>query len=293
MLYPYGQLVFDGLAIGLVYVILAAGFVLVISITRILFIAYGMFYMIGAYAVWYAFDTWNLPYFVALPVGVIITAVVGMLSYLLIFQRLQFKEGQFLATIAAAIGLMMILGQAGLLVFGTIPRSIPTVFPGMIRWLGLNISVDKLVLIGLGVAITILLFLFLERTNMGRAMRAVSFLPEAASLHGISATRVCLITMGIGAALAAFAGGIIAPSYGIHPQMGSSIILIVLLMVMLGGMDSLLGAVAGGIVVGQVLSFGQYYIGGMSQILLFIVIGIVIYFRPAGLLGRRSDLGVS
>lgn len=287
----FGQLIFDGLAIGLVYVVLAAGFVMVISITRILFVAYGMFYLLGAYSVWYAVTRLDIPYFIALPIGVAVTAIMGMLCYILIFQRLQFKEGSFLSTIAAAMGLILIIGQASLLVFGTVPRGIPVVFPGMIKWLGINIGVDKLVLIGLGIAITVLLFLFVEKTNIGRAMRAVSFSPEAASLRGINATRICLITMGIGSALAAFAGGIIAPSYGLHPQMGSTIIVIILLMVMLGGMDSLLGAVAGGLVVGQVLSFGQYFIGGTVQILLFIVIGVIIFFRPAGLLGRRSDIG--
>jgi branched-chain amino acid transport system permease protein len=296
MLSLIGQLIFDGMAMGLVYVILAAGLVLILSVSQIFFIAYGQFYMIGAYAVWYAVSMLHLPYIVALPIGVLTTTILGLLSYVLIFQRVQFMEGRFLATITAALGLTLILGQAGLLVFGTVPRSIPNVFPGMTNWLGINISIDKLALIGLGVTVTVALFLVHERTKIGRAMRAVSILPQVASLQGINTNRIYLVTLGIGTALAGFAGGIIAPSYSINPQMGTNIIVSVLLLVMLGGMDSLLGAVAGGIVVGQILSFGQFFIGGTVQIFLFFVIGAIIFFRPAGLLGRQAgfgDLGIN
>jgi branched-chain amino acid transport system permease protein len=288
----FGQLIFDGMSIGMIYVILAAGLVFILSITEILFIAYGMFYMIGAYAVWYGVHALNLPYFLALVVGVIATAALGIISYVLIFQRLQHMEGRFLATITAALGLSLILSQGGLIVFGTYPRSIPNVFNGVFNVYGITINVDKLALIGMGVVVTIILFWLYERTRIGRAMRAVSYQPEVASLFGVNVNRIYLITIGISTGLAGFAGAIIAPSYGINPQMGNNILLSVLLMVMLGGMDSLLGALVGGLVVGLVLSFGQYYIGGLVQLILFFLIGVIIYFRPAGLLGKRTDIGV-
>jgi branched-chain amino acid transport system permease protein len=288
----FGQLVFDGLTIGLVFVILAAGLVFILSITEILFIAYGQYYMIGAYAVWYAMHVLSLSYPLSLLIGVVTSAVLGIVSYILIFQRLRNMEGRFLMNLTAALGLSLMLSQGGLLVFGTYPRSIPRVFMGEFTHLGITFSSDKLALIAMGIAITICMFWLYEKTKIGRAMRAVSFHPEIASLHGISTYQIYLIAMGLGTGLAGFAGGIIAPSYGINPQMGNNILLTVLLMTMLGGMDSLMGAVVGGIVVGQVLSFGQYYIGGLSQIALFLVIGIIIYFKPAGLLGKRADIGL-
>ena len=292
MLSLFGQLVFDGLTIGLVYVILAAGLVFILSITEILFIAYGQFYMIGAYGVWYAVNLLHLPYFLSLIVGVIVTAALGILSYILIFRRLHTVEGRFLSNLTAALGLSMMLSQGGLLVFGTYPRSIPTVFKGSFTELGITFSVDKIALICMGIGVTVILFWLYERTKIGRAMRAVSYQPEVASLHGVNANRIYLVAMGLGTGLAGFAGAIIAPSYGINPQMGNNILLSVLLMTMLGGMDSLLGAVVGGVIVGLVLSFGQFYIGGLVQIVLFVVIGIIIFFRPAGILGRRADIGV-
>ncbi len=286
-----GQLIFDGLAMGLVYVILAGGLVLILSVTQIFYIAYGMFYMVGAYAVWYGVYAMHLPYFACLFLASLVTAVMGALSYVLVFQRLQFTEERFLSTITAALGLSIMMSQGGLLIFGTVPRSIPAILPGTINALGVTVSADKIVLIGLGIAITLFLFVVYEKTPVGRAMRAVSYLPEAASLQGVNANRVYVVTMGISCAVAGFAGGIIAPSYGLVPQMGQNVLLPVLLMCMLGGMDSLVGAVIGGLVVGQVLSFGQFLIGGLSQIVLFFVIAVVIFFRPNGLLGRKTDFG--
>jgi branched-chain amino acid transport system permease protein len=286
-----GQLVFDGLAMGLVYVILAGGFVLVLSVTQIFYIAYGMFYMVGAYAVWYGASVIHLPYFACLFIAPLLTAMLGMLTYILVFHRLRFAEERFLSTITAALGVSLMMSQGGLLIFGTVPRSIPAIIPGMISIMGANVSTDKIVLIGLGIAVTLFLFVVYEKTSIGRAMRAVSYLPETASLQGVNTNRVYTVTMGISCAVAGFAGGIIAPSYGLVPEMGQNVLLPVLLMCMLGGMDSLFGAVIGGLVVGQVLSFGQFFIGSSSQIVLFLVIAVVIFFRPNGLLGRKGDFG--
>jgi branched-chain amino acid transport system permease protein len=287
-----GQLVFDGLAMGLVFVILATGLVLITSVNKILFMAFGMFYTIGAYTTWYAVSLLQIPYFIALVVGVLGAGIIGVLCYVLIFQRLMHVEGGFLATLIASMGLLMVLSQGGILIFGTQPRSIPAVFPGMLHWFGINIPVAKLVLIGLGIAATLLLFLVYEKTALGRSMRAVSFQPEAAALQGIHTDRIYMMSIGIGTALAGIAGGILAPVYGITPQMGNDVVWTVMLMTMLGGMDSLLGAVAGGVVIGQLLSFGQFYIGSNIMIILFIFIGVVLYFKPNGLLGRGMDIGI-
>jgi branched-chain amino acid transport system permease protein len=287
-----GQLIFDGFSMGLVFVILATGLVLIASVNKILFMAYGFFYTIGAYVTWYAIQTLDLPYFGAALVGVIGAGIIGIICYLLVFQRLQHTEGGFLATLISSMGLLMVLGQSGLLVFGTQARSIPNVFPGAFPIAGINIIHSKLFMIGVGLVVTLILFLIVERTALGRSMRAVSFLPETASLHGINSNWTYMITLAIGTAMAGIAGAILAPNYGLSPNMGNNIIWTVMLMTMLGGMDSLLGAVAAGVVIGQALSFGQFYIGGMIQVVVFAFIGIVLYFRPNGLMGKGIDIGI-
>jgi len=287
-----GQLIFDGMAMGLVFVILAAGFVLISSVSKILFMAYGMFYTIGAYAVWYGVRELELPYFVALPVGFIFAGLIGSLCYILIFRRLKSSEGGFLATLIASMGLMLVLGQSGLLIYGTVPKSVPGVFTGQLELGEVIISFDKLALIGMGLASVLVLFWVYEKTSLGRAMKAVSFNAETSALQGVNSNRIYLITLGLGTAMAGFAGCILAPTYGINPQMGSNILWTVILLCMLGGMDSLIGAVVAGALIGQMLSFGQYFIGGTVQIAIFVVIGIILYLRPQGLLGKGIDIEV-
>jgi branched-chain amino acid transport system permease protein len=279
------------MAMGLIFVILAAGFVLIVSVSRILLMAYGAFYTIGAYATWYAVKNLNFPYLPSLVIGISVAVIITILSYILVFRRLT-HTGGFLATLMAAMGLSMVLTQGGILVYGTVPRSIPTVFSGMFNVFGVIIGVDKLVLITVSIIVTALLFLVYEKTSLGRQLRAVEFLPEAASLQGVNIDKIYLVALGLGCALAAFAGGILAPSYGINPEMGNYVFWTILLLTMLGGADSLLGAVVGGLIIGQLLSFGQYFIGSSIQIVIFLFIGVVLYFKPNGLLGRGIDIGI-
>jgi branched-chain amino acid transport system permease protein len=285
-----GQLTVDGVTMGMVYVILSAGIVFIMSVSRIFYLAYGQFYMLGAFVTWMAVETFNLPFLVALLLAVLVTAILGVLTYRFIFQYTTYSDQKFLATIVAAIGLMLVLSQSGLVIFGTGTHSIPSLFRGMVSGFDINVTVDKLVLLLVTIVVTLLLFLFYGRTGIGRAMRAVSFLPDVASLQGIDDKRICVISVGIGTALAGFAGAMIAPSYGIYPEMGHNVIVSVMLIAMLGGIDSLMGAVVGGIVVGLVLSFGQYFIGSYSQVVLFLVAGIILFFKPGGLLGYGTEL---
>lgn len=287
-----GQLIFDGFAMGLVFVILACGLVLITSVNRILFMAYGLFYTIGAYTTWSCIEYLSLPYPVALLIGLVASGVLGIVCYVLVLHRLQKLEGGFLATLIASMGLLMLLNQGSIHLFGTQMRSIPPLFPGILSLGGITITYSKVFLIGLSIFTTLLLFLIYEKTSIGRSMRAVSYAPEGAALQGMNSTRIYLITMGLGTALAGFAGGAIAPAYSISPDMGANVVWTVMLMMMLGGMDSLLGAVVGGVVIGQVLSFGQYYIGSAVQIVVLVFVGVVLYFKPTGLLGRGIDIGI-
>ena len=283
---PFGQLIVDGLAMGVVYVLLASGFNLIISTPKILFIAYGEFYMLGAYILWGLVHELEFPFLVALCLAILATAILGGIVYRLIFQRI---EGHFLAIIVGAIGLMMLMSQAIMLGFGTESKSLASVFTGMINIGNLRISVERAVLIVLTLAVLVGLHLFLQRTRIGRAMRAVSFNADVAALQGVNSNMTNLATMVLGCALAGFAGGIMTPVFAIHPTMGA-ITFVVLLVVMLGGIGSMLGAIVAGLVLGVTLSFGQYSIGGgVAQILFFLVVGIIIFFRPGGILGQAME----
>ncbi len=283
---PFVQLVVDGLAMGVVYVLLASGFNLIISTPKILFIAYGEFYMLGAYILWGLANELKFPFLVALCLAILATAILGGIVYRLIFQRI---AGHFMVIIVAAIGLMMLMSQAIMLGFGTESKSMASVFTGMINIGGIGISIERAVLIMITLAVLVGLHLFLQKTKFGRAMRAVSFNSDVAALQGVNSNMTNLATMVLGCALAGFAGGIMTPVFAIHPTMGA-VTFVILLVVMLGGIGSMLGAIVAGLVLGVTLSFGQYSIGGgVAQILFFLVVGIIIFFRPGGILGQPAE----
>jgi branched-chain amino acid transport system permease protein len=159
------QLVIDGLGMGLVYVLLASGMNLIIAISGILFLAYGQFYMLGAYILWGLMVLLKVPYFISLCVATIVPAILGGLVYRLIFQRIQSMGRQFLNGIVAAIGLMLLIGQAALLAFGTSSRGVGSVFTGMLEVGGVHITFEKVVLILLAVVVLLALHFILQKPS--------------------------------------------------------------------------------------------------------------------------------
>ncbi len=283
------QLFVDGLSIGVVYMLMSSGFNLVMAVPNIIFIAFGDFYMLGAFAVWYLQVRAGVYYLLAVIIAVIATAILGALSYVLVFRPLQFRRNQFLTNIIAGVGLMLIIGQAALMIFGTGSRSVPPVFTSVIEVLGVRIPTDKVIVIGISAVVLLALHILLRKTRRGRAMRAVSFRADVATLQGVNADRMFMIAVTIGCALAGFAGGIMAPILGVEVSMASNGFL-VMLVVMLGGVGSMMGAILGGLVFGMSLSYGQYFVGsGEAQILFFAVILVILLFKPGGLLGKNIE----
>lgn len=162
------QLIFDGLAMGLVYVLLAAGNVLICSVNKIIMVSYGMFYTIGAYFTWYLSEETNLPYGIIVCLATLGSALVGMIAYKLTLQRHQLKitEGGFLATMIVSMGLQIVLNQLILIVFGTEPHSVSAVFPGRLNINGVSIAYDKVMMIVVGIVVTILLFLVFKKASL-------------------------------------------------------------------------------------------------------------------------------
>ena len=281
------QLFVDGVSIGIVYVLMASGFNLIMSVERILFIPFAQFYMLGAYFAWYLMVPLHMNFWLALVIASAATAVLGGVAYMTTFRWVQYKEGQFLTTLLIGIGWMLIITQLALRLFGTEARGIPSVFPGAISLFGLRISTEKAVVVVIGIAVLLALQMMLQRTKMGRAMRAVAFNADVAALQGVNATRVFTVTMAFGCGLAGFAGALLAPVFAVTTQVGAMAFLVPLV-VMLGGLGSMLGVILAGLLFGMALSYGQYFVGGgQAQIAFFIVVAIVLIIRPGGILGKK------
>jgi branched-chain amino acid transport system permease protein len=284
-----GQLIMDGLAIGLVYVLMSSGFNLVVSVSNIIFIAFGEFYMLGGFITWYVVVPAHLPYGVGVVVAAIVTGILGFLSYILLFKKIQYVANHFLVNMVIGVGIMLVIGQGALLLFGTDSRGLPAVFERVLNVGGIRVSVDRLMVIGIALVMLGALHLLLQKTRIGRGMRAVSIRADVATLQGVNARQIFTVSVAIGCALAGLAGAITAPLFGVDFSMRSTGFL-VLLVVMLGGVGSMPGAILGGIVFGLTLSFGQYYIGGgIAQIIFFLVVMVILIFRPNGLLSKSGQ----
>jgi branched-chain amino acid transport system permease protein len=277
------QLLVNGLSIGMIYVLVGSGLILLLGVVRIFNFAHGEFYMLGAFFTFGVCQFLHLNFFLAIVLSIVAITLLGVVSYQFIFRYLR---GDFLLCTAASIGLSMIFMRGSLLGFGTEERGLRPPIGGSLNMGPVKLPAEKTVAIILCLAVMFGLYLLLMKTRTGKAMRAVKLDNEVASLQGINTNRMYLVVFAIASALAAMAGGIIAPVFSIKPAMGHDVFLKCLLVLSVGGMESMLGGVIGGIVVGLITSFGMFYMGGLSEILLYGIIGLILVFKPYGLFGE-------
>ncbi len=280
----FAQLIFNGIAIGLVYVFMASGFNLILSVTGIFFITFGMFYALGAYTTWWLVQL-GVPYFAGVAISTVGTAIGGVILYLLVMRKIRTGEQGMLRVLIASIMLVTLLTQFVLHVFGTSPRGIPPVFKGHWKVWGVVIGMDRVAVILISIAILLALHFFLNRTRIGRGMRTVAFHPDVAALLGVNSEKVFITTIAVGLGLVGFAGGLMAPILGVDITMGAAGFM-VLLVIILGGIGSMIGSILSGILLGVVIAFSQFYVSaGVGQIIFFAVVGIFFFFRPGGMFG--------
>ncbi len=282
------QLMFDGLAIGLVYVFMAAGFNLILSVTNVFFVAFGMFYALGAFFTWALMQV-GVPFFAAVVIGSLLTAIGGAIVYLLVMRKVNAGEQALSKALITSIMLFTVLYQIVLLAFGTSPRGLPRVFSGSWRIEGVVIGVDRAVMIVISIIVLIALHFFLQKSRIGRGARALAFSPSVAALHGVNPGWMGTAIFAIGLGLAGFAGGLMAPLFGINVTMGQTGF-VVLLVIMLGGIGSMLGSICAGVILGLILSFSQFLLSaGVGQMVFFGIVALFFFFRPGGLFGKPLE----
>jgi branched-chain amino acid transport system permease protein len=167
-------------------------------------------------------------------------------------------------------------------------RGLAMILPGIVHLGTAAISYQKLAVIGFTLIVMAAMYIVLNYTKVGLAIRAIAQQPVAASLCGISSTRLALIVMGIGCALAAMAGAIMAPLYTVNPFIGRSPQIMALLAIVIGGLGSLPGAIVGGLILGLVNSVVAYYISYLSEAFLFTLVIMILLVKPQGLFGASA-----
>ena len=275
----------NGLALGWIYILIAMGLSLVFGTMRILQVAHGEVYMLGAYAVYFFSVTHGLSFIVAMPLAMAIGLLLG-----LILEKFFFRPfgGELFTTIMIGLGLMIVL-QAGVTVgFGVTPKSIPSFAPQPVEVLGVMLGTDRLIAVGVSMSMVLLLYFFLKRSKYGQALTAAAQHREASLLMGINPTHMSMMAMAIGSALAAIAGGLMGAIFPINPVMGGMALMKGLIIIILGGMGSLLGVVVGGLILGFIDGIAPVLSGpAAAAIAPLFIVTIILVLRPQGLFGRE------
>jgi branched-chain amino acid transport system permease protein len=281
------QLLVSGLSTGSIYVLVALGLVLAFKGTGILNFAHGELVALGAYVALFLTVFLHLPYWLVLLLSLVIMALVGALFERLLIQPL-IRAPPFTVVVATMAISLMIKNVLRLSWQETI-ATLPSPLDDVSLHIGeVSINPQYVWIIGCSVVITAMIALFFRKSLTGKALQAVAQNTDAARLMGIRVSLVFPLTFAISSMLAALAGILYAPVIGIQPEFGS-IIMKGFVAAILGGFNSLLGAVVGGLVLGVLESFGGAFIGGtFKDVTAFAVLMTVLLIRPNGLFGKAE-----
>ena len=276
------QQILNGLTLGSVYSLVALGLTLVYGILHIPNFSHGALFMAGAYAAFFAAGSLGANYWVALVAAAIVTALIAVLSERLVFNRL--RDAPPLHDMIAAIGLLLFFEAVAQAIWGADFHRLAPPYPGILRVAGTVLPIQRVLIIVAALALMLGLHFFLKRTVMGSTIVAMAQNREGASLVGIDLTRVSMLTFAISGALAAIAAVLFAPINLVFPGMGNLVILKAFVIIILGGMGSVPGAIIGGMVIGFAESFGAFYIStDMKDIIAFALLVLILSARPEGL----------
>jgi branched-chain amino acid transport system permease protein len=281
------QLVISGLLIGSIYALMSIGLTLIFGVLRVVNFAHGEFLMIAMYGAWAFSKLLGLnPYIAAIAV-VPAMFLFGALVYRLVIGSA--LEKPHLVVVFATMGLSIFLQNAALMAMTADLRDVPPIFGRSISVGHIFIKGELLLGFVVTLACTIALQWVIKYTFLGKAIRATVQDGEAAKLMGIAVPKIFLITFATGSALVGLAACVMLPLFSVFPTVGLNFVLIAFVIVVLGGMGSIEGALFGGFCVGVVQSVGSYYVApAFGQLFFFVLFLLVMIFRPNGLFGQKG-----
>lgn len=276
------QQVLNGLTLGGIYSLVALGLTLVYGILHVPNFAHGAFYMAGAYAAFWLVTTQGFNYWVGMAGAAVAVALIAVLAERLVFHPLRDAPG--LHHMIAAIGLLLFLEAGAQAVWGADFHRLPTPYTGIVEIGGATAPVQRLMIVGAAFGLMVALHLFLKKTVMGSTIIAMAQNRQGAALVGIDPNRVAMLTFAISGVLAAVAATLYAPINLIYPAMGHLVITKAFVIIILGGMGSVPGAIVGGLIIGFAESFGAFYISpDYKDIIAFALLVVILSLRPEGL----------
>ncbi|MBZ8132381.1 branched-chain amino acid ABC transporter permease [Afifella sp. IM 167] len=282
-----GQALTNGLVIGLLYLLMAIGFTLVFGVMRIANFAHGEFYMLGAFVAFITVKWLGLPYIASVLAAFALALVLGWLIEVVVLKPFR---GDELNGLIATLGLGMIIQNLALISFGPDPQSMPATVTGVFKMGSIVVPLSRLYVVAFSAAVLALLWFFLMHTRSGRALRAVVEDIEIARAQGIHAHIVYPLGFGLGVALAATAGALMAPVFSVSPFIGATPLFKAFIVVVLGGLGSIPGAALASLLLGLAESLGStFFDGSTADMMIFVLVILVLVIRPSGLLGRAEN----
>ncbi|MFV8826709.1 branched-chain amino acid ABC transporter permease [Alkalihalobacterium sp. APHAB7] len=279
------QQLLNGLTTGSVYSLVALGLTLVFGILHVPNFAHGAFYMVGAYVTLTVMTALGVHYWVAIAISALVIALLSILTERLVFSKLGTADP--LSLMIAAIGILFFLESFAQYLWGTEYQRMFTPYGDTISLFGLTVTFQRVLIIIAAVVLMILLHLFLTRTMTGAAIVAMSQNRDGAFLVGINANKVAMLTFAIAGAFAAIAASLAAPINLVFPSMGNLVIMKAFVIIIIGGMGSIPGAILGGYILGIAESLGATYISAdYKDIIAFVLLVIILTIKPTGIFAK-------
>ena len=286
------DLLVSGATTGAVYALLALGFTLIYGVAKILNLSHGAFYMLGAYIFYASINFFQLETFPALIFAVVFVGLIGAIVYGLCIRPVVESE---LNVMVVTLGTAMIFQYLVVLLFGSKHRTISYLMPELplIEILGVSVRTQKLIALAVSLSLIVMLWIFISKSKIGGAMRAMAQDREVATLMGINTERLFVLTLVISASLAAIAGILVTPLSVASPDMWMFPLVISFSVVILGGLGSIKGSLVGAFILAYTeetvvfLAQGEEHLRGAFSLLIMV---LVLLLRPRGLFGKRVEM---
>jgi branched-chain amino acid transport system permease protein len=287
MLPPLFGVLFDGIAYGMLLFLLSVGLSVTLGLMNFVNLAHCAFAMLGGYVTVTLMHELHMPFFATLPVAFLTAAAASIAFERTLYRRLY--RASDLDQVLLTIGIAFVSVAVAAYFFGTTqqPIDMPAYMRGSFDVLGLNIAAYRLFLVGIGVVITIVLIGALEYTLFGAQVRAAVDNQRMASGLGINVERTFAVTFALGSGLAGLGGALAIEIVGLDPNFAFTYLVYVLIIVSVGGLGSIAGSFAAACLIGVSDIAGKYYVPQLGAFLIYLVMVVVLMWRPAGLFGRR------
>ncbi|MGA2956472.1 MAG: branched-chain amino acid ABC transporter permease [Thermodesulfobacteriota bacterium] len=282
------QQVFNGIMLGSTYAIVALGLTLVFGILHIPNFAHGHLYMLGAYVSFFLMTLYGFGFWPALIASVVILGLIGIVVERVVYRPLRDKP--HINSFISAVGALMVLETSVIVFWGPQGRRIPNPYPGIVDVLGITMSYQRLLVILAAIVLIALLQIFIKRTTPGITIEAVAQNREGAMLVGVNVNWVSSLTFAISTGTAAAAACLVAPIFMITPTMGALLGMKAFVIVILGGLGSIPGAILGGYILGLLEAIGGGYLSAAyKDVYAFGALILILSIRPTGLFGKEGS----